>query len=341
MNVSPSGRRETAGWVLVGSALSALVAFVVVSFVGSIVVGLFLYYATRPANRWLDAHTGMRRTSAAVTRALVGVPILLVLGYAAYVGYQEFDQFLVATDLEALRDAVEPYLGDVSSLDRQSLIDLLRGNLSRVGTAVVTVAGWFLRLFIILTFAYYLLKDDDKIAGWFRESFEDNPAVVRFVENVDDELTTLYTGNLLVIGATAGIAVVVFVGLDGVAPAGSGFQYPVLLGLLIGVGTLIPAVGMKLIYVPYTAILVWRSQATATTPLWFPVAFFAATFVFVDLLPDTLVRSYVASGTLNMGLVMLSYVLGAAVFGWYGIFLAPLLLVAFVRFARDVFPQLV
>mgnify|MGYP000082529445 CR=1 FL=1 len=341
MHVSPSSGRERVGWILVGIVIAAPVILVVSSFVGSLTVALFLYYATRPANRWLYARTSRRYLSATVTLLLVGLPILLIFTYAAYVGLQELDQFLQATDLEQVRSALQPYLGSASAFDQDQLVGLVQGNLSRIGTVVGMVAGSLLRLFIVLTVAYFLLVDDGKIGDWFRRSFEDNPAVVQFGEDVDGDLTTLYSGNLLIVVATGAIAVVTFLALDQVAPGGSGISYPILLGLLIGIGTLIPTIGMKIIYVPYTAFLLWRTQTGPGSPLWFPIVFFVVTLIVVDLLPDTVVRSYVASGDYHKGLVMLAYVLGAAVFGWYGIFLAPLLLVLFVHFARDVFPNLV
>lgn len=49
----------------------------------------------------------------------------------------------------------------------------------------------------------------------------------------------------------------VFYGSNFVAPPGTGIRFPVLLGLLIGDATLIPAVGMKIVYFPYTAYLLW------------------------------------------------------------------------------------
>lgn len=341
MDVSVPTDRERVAWILVGLAITAVVVYVIAVFLGAIVVGLFLYYATRPAFRWLNDRLGRSRTSATITLLLVGVPILFVLGYAAFVGLSELDRFLTAQNLEELRSALQPYLGGATSLDRRGLVDLLQGNLSRVGSVVGMVATWLLRIFVVLTVAYYLLRYDRPIADWFRRSFEDHPAAVDFVESVDRDLQTLYTGNLLTIGATAAIAVVVFFGLNLLAPAGTGIGYPFLLGLLIGVATLVPAVGMKVVYVPYTAFLLWQTQTGNGSPLWFPVAFFVVTLVVVDLLPDTVVRSYVSSGHINMGLVMLAYVLGAATFGWFGIFFAPVVLVAFVHFARDVFPRLV
>jgi predicted PurR-regulated permease PerM len=160
------------------------------------------------------------------------------------------------------------------------------------------------------------------------------------MERVDDDLTTIYTGNLITIGASGLLAVVVYYGLDLIAPAGTGVQFPILLGLLTGVATLIPSVGMKIVYVPYTAYLVWQGVSGNGGPLWFPVVFFLVTVVVVDVVPDIFIRSYFSKGELNMGLVLLMYVLGAVAFGWYGVFVAPIILVAFVHFVRDILPVL-
>lgn len=341
MEHGPSGRAGTIGWGIVGAVVGALVLYVLIAFLGALAVGVFLYYATRPANRWLYARIGRSRVSATVTLLLVGLPILFVVGYATVVGLRELDQFLAATNLEQLRSALEPYLGSVATLDREGLIEILRGNVSRVGMVVGVTTGWLLRLFVVLTVGYYLLKDDEKISGWFRRSFADRPGAIEYAEAVDGDLQTIYAGNLLIIGFTTGIAIVVFSALNLVAPEGAGVTYPLLLGLLIGIGTLVPAVGMKLVYFPYTAYLLWQTQTGDGSPIWFPIVFFAVTLTVVDLLPDTIVRSFLASGDLNTGLVLLAYVLGAAVFGWYGIFFAPIVLVAFVHFAQDVFPRLV
>ena len=41
-----------------------------------------------------------------------------------------------------------------------------------------------------------------------------------------------------------------------------------------------------------------------------------------------------------MGLMLLTYVLGAIAFDWYGVFFGPIILVAFTNFAREIFPVL-
>lgn len=327
-------------WILVGLVLSAVVAFILYSFIGALVVGVFLYYATRPIYHWVGQWTEHPDLAAVLTLLTVGLPILLILAYAVFIGIQEVDRLFAATDLEQFRTVVEPYVDLVSGARGDGILGILRNNVSRVRGVAAAAMTWLLRLFVIFTFAFYLLRDDHKIARWFRESFENQPAAVTFMEDVDADLTTIYTGNLITIGVTTLVAVGVFYGLDFAAPAEAGVRFPVLLGLVTGVATLIPAVGMKLVYWPYTAYLAWQGVTNSGFPLWFPVVFFVVTLVIVDAVPDILIRSYISKGELNMGLMLLTYVLGSVAFGWYGVFLAPIVLVLFIHFFRDIFPVL-
>jgi hypothetical protein len=64
------------------------------------------------------------------------------------------------------------------------------------------------------------------------------------------------------------------------------------------------------------------------------------TVVIVDLLPDFVLRPYVSGRNLHIGLVMFAYILGPLLFGWYGIFLGPIILVLVFHFARVVLPEL-
>ncbi|WP_435092880.1 AI-2E family transporter [Halorubrum sp. N11] len=333
-------RHDSAAWILIGVLITAMVAFVLYSFVGAIVIGVFLYYATRPIYRWIDQWTEHPDLSATVTLLTVGLPILLILTYAAFVGVREADRFFAVANLEQLRTVLAPYVDIVSGSEEQGLFGILRDNASRAQGFASSATAWLLRLFVSFTLAFYLLRDDYKIAHWFRRSFENQPAVVTFAERVDDDLTTIYTGNLITIGASGLLAVSTYYALDVIAPTGMGVQFPVLLGLVTGVATLIPAIGMKLIYYPYTGYLVWQVVSKGEGSLWFPVVFFLVTLVVVDVIPDFFIRSYVSKGELNMGLLLLTYVLGVVAFGWYGVFFAPIVLVVFVHFLRDVLPVL-
>ena len=60
--------------------------------------------------------------SATVTILAVVVPMFAVVGYAGLVALQELDRFLAASDLEAYRSILQPYL----SIARERNVDRLR-----------------------------------------------------------------------------------------------------------------------------------------------------------------------------------------------------------------------
>ncbi|MFW6317622.1 MAG: AI-2E family transporter, partial [Halorubrum sp.] len=183
------GHRSTA-WILVGLLVTAVVAFVLYSFIGAIVIGIFLYYATRPIYRRVDERTEYPDLSAMVTLLTIGLPILLILGYAVFVGVRELDQVLASVDLGQLRSVAEPYTDFAEGTGEGGLFGILRNNVSKVGGFAAAAMTWLLRLFVSFTLAFYLLRDDQKIERWFRRSFENQPTAVTFMERVDDDLTT-------------------------------------------------------------------------------------------------------------------------------------------------------
>ena len=331
---------ERVAWGVAGVVIASFVCYTLYAFFGALVVGLFLYYAIRPVYRWLDPQIDHPDVTATLTLLFVGVPVALVLGYAGFLGVREFDQFLRATNVDQFRATLEPYVGALTSNDNQGLVGLLGNHISDVRSITTAAVNWALRLVVIVTVAFYLLRDDRKIARWFRRTFADHDAVVAFAERVDDDLTTIYTGNLITVALTGLIAAVVFYGLDFLAPNGTGVPFPILLGLLVGVATLIPAIGIKLVYFPYTGYLVWQALRTDTTPLWYPAVFFMVTLIAVDAFPDFIIRSYVSKGDINMGLMLITYVLGVVAFGWYGVFFGPVVLVFFLNFSREILPEL-
>jgi len=328
-------------WFVVGVAVLVALAFVLYALPGAIFLGLFLYYALRPVYRWLDERSDHGDVNATVTLLTVGLPILLILAYAVLTGARQLDQLLQQNQLTQYRSMLAPYVDLASLTDPSWLVDVIRGNTAQLMAVVGTASTWGLRLFVAVVVAFYLLRDDLRIARWFRDVFGDDHSAVAFAEGVDTDLTTVYTGNLITIAITGFVAVVVFYAFDWVVPGGSVIRYPLLLGLLLGVSSLVPVVGIKLVYVPFTAVLIVRSFVLETLPVWTPIAFFLVTVVVVDFVPDLFIRSYVSKGTLHMGLVILSYVLGTQAFGWYGIFFGPVVLVVSVHFFREILPELV
>ncbi|WP_435551650.1 AI-2E family transporter [Natrinema sp. CGMCC1.2065] len=311
----------------------------------------------RPLYRQIDRVIDHPNVTATATILFVILPMLAVVGYAIVVGLRELDQFLSTSDLEVVRSTLQPYLrvarrgnidqlreaitsgsgGSVTSVLRQDL----PGVIGRLQSVAAAVFGVLARFFLMLTFLFYLLRDDWKLRQWFYESVDHDDDIVSYTQAVDDDLETVFLSNLAVIVVAAGAAVVVYYGLNFVASSGPVVPTPVLLALLIGIGTLVPAVGMKIVYVPYGLVLLGVALTTPK-PLWHPLVFFALTLVVVDTIPDFFARSFLSARSgVHMGLVLLGYFLGTLAFGWWGLFLGPIVVVLASHFAKTVVPGLV
>jgi predicted PurR-regulated permease PerM len=73
--------------------------------------------------------------------------------------------------------------------------------------------------------------------------------------------------------------------------------------------------------------------------LWIPLVFFVLMVLVFDNVVRTYIRPYLSGQTYDMALVMFAYLLGPVLFGWYGIFLGPLLMVLIVEFITVVLPR--
>ena len=110
--------------------------------------------------------------------------------------------------------------------------------------------------------------------------------------------------------------------------------------MLTGLATFIPLVVGKVVYVPTTAYLGWRAAQAGADLLVYPIAFLVIAFLLLDIIPQSIVRPYISGQTMHEGAVLFAYILGAALFGWYGLFLGPFLLVIVVQFANIVLGDL-
>jgi predicted PurR-regulated permease PerM len=340
--------RSRAAWLLVGALFGLVVLYVAVTFVGTLVFALFIYYATRPVYQRVRRRVGQPSLAAALALVMLALPAILLLAYALAIGLQELRQFASDTDLGPYEEMLEPYI-DVSTVvqDPSSLLNdpnLMGAVQESLGSALAYagfIGNGLLHVFVMFAVAFYLLRDGPKLGRWFVERFGDDDGVLEtYLREVDHDLYKVFFGNILNAVFTAAIGAIVYSTLAYFAPAQSSMPYPALLGLLTGAASLIPVVGMKLVYVPVTAYLFGAEVLSADPVWWFPVAFAALSFVIVDVIPDLILRPYVSGRDLHVGLVMFAYILGPLVWGWYGIFLGPLVLVFVVHFARLVLPEL-
>jgi predicted PurR-regulated permease PerM len=352
--------RERLAWWLVAVALILAVGYVVASFLGTFLLGLFVYYATRPVYRRLLGRMRQRTLTAATALLGLALPGLVLLGYTVLVSVRELSS-LAGIGLSEFEGMLGPYVDTSLLFDPEQLVGTVQANPQQLGQLVSDrgaeaasdilasllavlgiVASTALGIVITLVVAFYLLRDDHRLASWFRTEVagEDSPTVA-FARTVDDDLETVYFGNILTAFVIGIMSAIVYNLLDLIAPAVVSVPSPTLLGLLTGLASLIPVVGMKLIYVPLGIVLAVVAALNDPAQLWFPAIFLLVAAIVIDTIPELLLRPYVSGRDLHTGLVMLAYVLGPVLFGWYGLFLGPLLLVLVVHFVRVIVPELV
>lgn len=354
MELSVDNKGRVAWWVA-GAALAAALAFVAYSFVGTLVFGVFIYYATRPIYRRIRRGGNHPNVAAAISLFALVLPALLLVAYAVAIVLQELDRYAKATNFDPTRYGIDPAfldrIADPATLLRGNLADYLTGEnlgglVASLGSAFGTVAVLgiaLVHLFVMLALAFYLLRDDHRLSRWFYHRFGDEKGVVQsYARAVDRDFNSIFFGNILNAVLTGTIAVIAYSALNVFAPPSLAIPAPALVGLLAGAASLIPVVGMKLVYVPVAIFMFARALLTnAPGTLTFVAAFVVVSFVIVDTIPDLVLRPYVSGRSLHVGAVMIAYTLGPLLFGWYGIFLMPMLLVLVVHFAHIVLPELI
>ena len=358
---------------LVGIGLLIGVVFILIRFRATLVFTIFLYYASRPIYRRLEGfplplrlqgrHLSYRRQLLAVaTIAIFLLPLLFLLLYTVALVVPEIQRFFGGNGpgsayLSALQSAQEsglpePLVGleltDILSMSPEEVAAILNDPavqawVERTAATLVDSVGLIanatLHGFILLAGTYYLLTDGSRLVSWFLDSFDESGVVESYAVAVDSELSSILFGNILNAFVTGIIGILVFSAYNLVAPGAVKVPFAPLVGALTGAGSLIPVVGMKIIYLPVGAVLAVAAAASGQPSAFgFVTLFLVLSFVVVDTIPDFLIRPYVSGNRTHVGMLMFAYILGPIAFGFYGIFLGPILLVLVAQFFRTIAP---
>jgi len=361
---------------LAGVALLLVVGLVLSQFLPTLVFTVFLYYASRPIYRRLgrlplpelfleQAVPYQKQAHAAATIFFFLLPFVILVGYTLVLIIPELQAFfgeggLGAAYLSRFQELQggslpEPLAGlglnEVLAMGPAEVFDLLRNAtvqswLGRVSDTLIgsvsLLTSLLLRVFIMFAGTYYLLTDGPRLVGWFLDTFDGSGVLSKYAAAVDDELSSILFGNILNALVTGVIGIFVFSLYNLVAPGSVQIPFAPLVGALTGIGSLIPVVGMKIVYLPVAGLLAVSAVVTGqTAALAWVALFLVVTLVVVDTIPDFLIRPYVSGDLTHVGLLMFAYILGPIAFGFYGIFLGPILLVLVAQFFRIIVPYVI
>ncbi|WP_254663348.1 AI-2E family transporter [Haladaptatus sp. W1] len=168
----------------------------------------------------------------------------------------------------------------------------------------------------------------------------DDALSISYLEAVDEGLNSVYFGYTLTIFAIMILTAIIYNVFNLFAPGNLLIPATILLAVITGIFTLVPIVGRSIIYLGIAAILAVGAIQRDPTFIWYPFIFFLFMALAFDNVVRTYIRPYLSGKMFHLSLVMFAYLLGPSLFGWYGIFLGPLLMVIVVQFLQVAVPQL-
>jgi predicted PurR-regulated permease PerM len=335
-----------------GVLVSVVIVALAYEFIAAFTVAVFLYYTTRRYHRLLGRFRLPANVRAVIAVGSLALPLVLLVSYATILLVVEARQFVEQYALIDVAARNVEWFGGVSSLPEfsvQGLYEAYRSGDLDPFVAFATehaafltslVSRFFLNLFITLIVTYYLLVDGHRINEWLLR-FDDEAIIREYLEAVDAELEAVLFGNLLNVLAISLIAIGSFSAYNLVAPAPAEVPYPALAGAITGIASLVPVVGMKIVYFPL-ALIAALPILLGGDPvnLTYIGGFLLVAIVIVDTVPDLVLRPLLSGKETHVGLLMLAYTLGPVVLGFYGLFFAPILLVIGLTFANTALPRL-
>ncbi|GGL66783.1 AI-2E family transporter [Halocalculus aciditolerans] len=335
-----------------GLLVTVALAVLAYRFIAPLTVSVFLYYSTRRYFHALRRLHLPRRVRAVSVLVSLAVPLLLLTTYAAVLLVLEARHFVDQYAVVETAAAAFPGFDGIDRIPELSAHGLYEAyqagefapfiEFASEHAAFLTslVSDFFLGLFVVIIVTYYLLVDGHRVRDWLL-GFDDDGVIRDYFEAVDAELESVLFGNLLNVIAISLIAIGAFELYNLIAPAAVEIPYPALAGVLTGVASLIPVVGMKIVYLPLAAVTALPVVLGGDQSLLvYVVAFLVVAVVVVDTIPDLLLRPILSGKNTHVGLLMLAYTIGPVVLGFYGIFFAPILLVAGLTFATTTLPRL-
>ena len=341
--------RPDVKWWIVGLVVFGIVAFVGYVFLPWVVLGLFVYYVARPIDRRVGDRIGRGNLSAALTLLLIIVPVVLLLGLFLSVAVGQFAAVAAAETPSRLLDrspvGVEAIPDDPSRLVDTAMATLsdptVRSMLAEAQALLGAAASGVFMLFLSLLLGFFLLVEDRRLSRWGKEQVLGNDAVsIDYLEGIDSGLNSVFFGYTLTIFVVMVLTAIIYNVFNFFAPGNLLIPATVLLAVVTGLFTLVPLVGRSVVYLGITALLAVGAIRLDPALVWYPLLFFVFMTVAFDNVVRTYIRPYLSGKMFHLSLVMFAYLLGPALFGWYGVFLGPLLMVVVVQFLQVVVPRL-
>lgn len=219
-----------------------------------------------------------------------------------------FEGYLVPPPAELFQglslSALTAY-GDIFSQSVGAFIYLIKG-----------VGGFLLQMLLGMFFTVYILYKEEEILVFFMSI--ENQKIHDYILFVDEGLKQVVYSMFLTAIVTGLFATIIYVAFD--------VPYSILFGVTTGVVALIPILGTWLVYLPI-GIYLYSLGNPFVALLYLTIC-----AIVISTIPDLVIRPFLASKKVNMGLLILGFICGALVFGPAGILVGPLIIITWAGF---------
>jgi len=367
-----SGKADEIKWLIIGALIMAGVLWMALPFVTPIIFALFIYYIARPIKRRLRPYVKNEALAALLCMLAIALPLLALLGYTLLLAVSQINSLLSGVGMPSLPSGPLSNLTNIVPIVQQGLspdgsgLGNLTATMQNVYSQIQNYSGTMLgikdvlvstgltlvdivfKLSLLIIISFLLLIGDDRLAAWFRRTFpyavrERNGALMRFATAVDADFEAVFFGNMLSVIIFAIIASIVYSALNFFAPDPSFvIPYPLLLGVLCGLFAFLPILGPWMIDGPILIYVAARSLMAGTffDHWWYLIVMAVSISILVENLPNYLLRPFVSHGNVDVGLLMLAYIVGPMVFGIPGLFLGAILLVLATNYFGIIVPEM-
>ncbi len=207
-------------------------------------------------------------------------------------------------------------------------VELLKMLMKNIGSSLLYAGSVFLNIFFVLITTFFFLIRKNRINAYFMKvKIVPEHYFIQLKKRIVELVNGIVRGNLLI------AALQIIIGTTGFLIFG--IQAPILLGLLYGLLSLVPAIGVLLVWAP-VAIIIFMSQGIFITIL------FISWFVLTNFIMDNFISPKIIGSQTKMHqlLIMFSVVGGMQQFGFIGVVLGPVI-VALAFVAIEMYKELV
>ncbi len=333
-------------YIIIISALILFLSIFVIKifayFLPAICIGLFIIYVTRPIYQTLEKFIKNKSIPIALTIIFIILSTSFFTANFISVGITESTTLLSnptvknilttqydinTTDIQAEILKVinydkimllleKPDLENIQELETYS--SQIRYTMSMMVGFLVGLGYIILQLTIAFMLAFYGVRDRKSIKKLISKAIPENHKnfIDRFMKEMDISLNNIFMGIFLTAVLTGALAYIIFIYYN--------IPYPIILATATAILTLIPIIGAWLIYTPIS-ILIFLSGDAQTA-----ITFFIMNLLIVSSIPDWITKPLIIAKEkkMNILLVLVSFIGGAAVFGSVGFILGPIIIAA-------------